>query len=190
MAVKRRPDDLIDQIIESLGKGDDDAAKILISVGSFITVSDISYRIATSEINVDTDIGFSSPLDIINKIRNNPQQALKENPFDFTSFFGVDIDLTVGEGLWDIKYTCLGAGAIASGVGLLFSNHPEWVSESIDAAQKIAEKSEALAMRIIDNLPDDVSLDMGDGGGSLLPALISLAGVGGATVAPGVPPAP
>lgn len=183
----------IAKLQKELIEGTEKAARNLICAGTFIVMSDVAYRIATAKVNIDIEIPSMSemfknfnPLDIGKSILEN-----KDPTSIATSLFKrTDIDFTVEtEGLWDVKYTCYGVGFVAAGTALMGANHPEWISESIDRAQKLVETAENAMIKILENKSLSGS-DMGvEDLTGLATAIVPLLGAA-ATVAPGIPPPP
>jgi hypothetical protein len=168
---------LMAQVQDSITSSNDDAAKVMISAGGFIVVADLSYRIATTKVKIT--------LPEFSEIAPNNLKELFIPFFNLYQLVLENVEIQKGEGLWDWKITCCGMGILAGGIGLLIANHPEWISETIDAAQRVITEAKEFAMKIIE--AEAKKGEAADPG--LLNSLIPLL-VGGATVVPGIPPFP
>lgn len=169
---------IISQLQESITSGDDDAAKILITAGSFIVVSDLTYRLMSAKISLS-----------LPSLDDLKPTGFLESFSHWAKVLGdviSSIDVDLEKGLWDIKITCCGLGAAVAGVGMLVANHPEWISESIDAAQKAVSEAKAYGMKMLEAVSKG---EGGEGSGDIIKTVLPLL-LGGATLVPGIPPPP
>lgn len=179
-------DKMIRDAQKSIDEGTDEAAKKLITIGTFMVTTDLLYRASTMEVkiklpqfdfaNIKTGLGLvRAATDLVTEI------------LDFAKNIDVEIK---SESLWPWWVTCVAAGAVVSGVSLLIANHPEWFEKALAATKSAIVETLTLVADFVEemDLDEDTKKELvkvllpvaagGAGGAAVVPALMGSAGGG------------
>lgn len=184
---------LMDRASDALMGQDDTGAKIAIGIGTFIVVSDLSYRATKIKITIPEAKSpgllkdLKDPIAWGSLIAAGPvglggYEIYKHWDYASSLYNTVmpRIDLSSAQdpdaGLWDIKITTIGMGLVAAGVALWIANHPEIVLEGVKfvkgAVRETLDITEKAILKQIETSGPNSSTDNLTKALSILPAVL------------------
>jgi hypothetical protein len=157
---------LMDRASEALLSNDDTGAKIAIGIGTFIVVTDLSYRAMHIKVSIPRPQGpgflsdLKDPLawaatQVAGPVGLGGYEIYKNWDYVSNLYNSVmpKIDISTAmdpnKGMWDMKITMMGMGLVAAGVAMWIANHPEIVMEGIKFVKSSIRESLDIAEQAV-----------------------------------------